>query len=138
MFERQGWERVLDWCEDNTSRVYLAEVCEWLSTLGFMNRDDPPAQWRLDGKTSRGNMTMSFETINFIARFDSLGLQAYDYPTIEQFLDNHMNDDDPEQMTAVILPYNDGGTAQRTQMAIEGRILQGISLEINLVRFSDR
>ncbi|KAJ0699744.1 hypothetical protein HanOQP8_Chr10g0359501 [Helianthus annuus] len=27
MFKRLGWERVLDWCEDNTSRIYLSEVC---------------------------------------------------------------------------------------------------------------
>ncbi|KAJ0694064.1 hypothetical protein HanPI659440_Chr15g0604511 [Helianthus annuus] len=32
-FEELGWERVLDWCEDITSRVYLTTVCEWLSTL---------------------------------------------------------------------------------------------------------
>ncbi|MFS7904919.1 hypothetical protein Hanom_Chr01g00041681 [Helianthus anomalus] len=31
-FEKLGWERVLDWCEDITTRVYLAAVCEWLST----------------------------------------------------------------------------------------------------------
>ncbi|KAF5778222.1 hypothetical protein HanXRQr2_Chr12g0545021 [Helianthus annuus] len=43
MFERQGWERVLDWCEDNTSRVYSAEVCVWLASLRFMNKDCPPA-----------------------------------------------------------------------------------------------
>ncbi|KAJ0480466.1 hypothetical protein HanIR_Chr13g0632001 [Helianthus annuus] len=138
MFERQGWERVLDWCEDNTSRVYLAEVCEWLASLRFMNKDGPPAQWRLVGKTSRVEMTMSFETINCIVRFDSLEVQVYDYPTIEQFLDNHANGDDPEQMTAAILPYNDGGAAQRTQMTVEGRILQGIFLENVLVRFGDR
>ncbi|KAJ0765951.1 hypothetical protein HanPI659440_Chr08g0309691 [Helianthus annuus] len=67
MFERQGWERVLDWCEDNTSRVYLADVCEWLASLRFMNRDGPPAQWRLVGRISRGEMTTSFKTINCIA-----------------------------------------------------------------------
>ncbi|KAJ0770757.1 hypothetical protein HanPI659440_Chr07g0261311 [Helianthus annuus] len=31
-FEKIGWERVLDWCEDITTRVYLASVCEWLLT----------------------------------------------------------------------------------------------------------
>ncbi|KAJ0495278.1 hypothetical protein HanIR_Chr12g0607091 [Helianthus annuus] len=103
-----------------------------------MNKDGPPAQWKLVGKTSRGNMTMSFETINCKTRFDSLGVQAYDYPTIEQFLDNHMNGDDPEQMTVAILPYNDGGAALRTQITVEGRILQGISLENVMVRFGDR
>ncbi|MFS7988027.1 hypothetical protein Hanom_Chr11g01029721 [Helianthus anomalus] len=59
-------------------------------------------------------MTMSCETINCITRFDSLGAQAYDYPTIEKFLDNNMNGDDLEQMIAAILPYNDGGVALRT------------------------
>ncbi|MFS7984193.1 hypothetical protein Hanom_Chr11g00983641 [Helianthus anomalus] len=40
-FEGVGWERVLDWCEDITLRVYLAVVCEWLSTLRFVNGDGP-------------------------------------------------------------------------------------------------
>ncbi|KAJ0568767.1 hypothetical protein HanHA300_Chr05g0158591 [Helianthus annuus] len=42
MFERLGWERVSDWCEDNTSRIYLLEVCEWLASLRFRNKDGPP------------------------------------------------------------------------------------------------
>ncbi|KAJ0716475.1 hypothetical protein HanPI659440_Chr13g0513161 [Helianthus annuus] len=46
MFKRLGWERVLDWCEDNTSRVYLSEVCEWLASLRFRNKDGTPDQWR--------------------------------------------------------------------------------------------
>ncbi|KAJ0727778.1 hypothetical protein HanOQP8_Chr07g0241621 [Helianthus annuus] len=37
MFERQGWEKVLYWCEDNTSWVYFEEVCEWLASLRFRN-----------------------------------------------------------------------------------------------------
>ncbi|KAJ0761300.1 hypothetical protein HanOQP8_Chr04g0148241 [Helianthus annuus] len=83
-------------------------------------------------------MTMSFETINCIARFDSLGVQAYAYPAIEHFLDNHANSFDPDKMIEAILPYNDGGAAARNQITVEGRILQGISLENVLVRFDDR
>ncbi|KAM0035128.1 hypothetical protein Hdeb2414_s0015g00442761 [Helianthus debilis subsp. tardiflorus] len=138
MFGRLCWERVLDWCEDNTSRVYLSEVCEWLASLRFRNKDGPPNQWRLIGTTSRGEMTMSFETINCIARFDSLGVQAYDYPTIKQFLDNHANTHDPDGMTEAILPYNDGGVAARSHLTVEGKILQGISLENVMVWFGDR
>ncbi|MFS7980420.1 hypothetical protein Hanom_Chr10g00939261 [Helianthus anomalus] len=77
MFERQGSERVLDWCEYNTSQVYLAE--------------------------------------------------AYDYPAVEHFLDNHAKNHDLEGMTASILPYNDGGVAARRHLMVEGKILQGIS-----------
>ncbi|KAJ0707790.1 hypothetical protein HanRHA438_Chr09g0403961 [Helianthus annuus] len=137
MFEHQGWERVLDCCEDNTSRVYLAEVCEWLASLKFRNRNDTPDQWRLVSTTSRGEMTMSFETINCIARY-SLGVQAYDYPNIEHFLDNLANSHDPDKMTEAILPYNDGRAAARSQMTVEGKILEGISLENVLLRFGDR
>ncbi|XP_035845639.1 uncharacterized protein LOC110933891 [Helianthus annuus] len=138
MFERLGWESVLDWCEDNTSRIYLSEVCEWLSTLRLVNKNESPSQWKLVGKTTRGNMTMSFETMNRIARFDSLGAQAYDYPTIEQFLDNHMNPNDVDQLTDVILPTHQGGEMKRKQMSLEGKILQGISVENILARFGDR
>ncbi|MFS7930009.1 hypothetical protein Hanom_Chr04g00339111 [Helianthus anomalus] len=41
MFERLSWEIVLDWSEDNTSRVYLSEVCEWLASLCFRIKDGP-------------------------------------------------------------------------------------------------
>ncbi|MFS7986733.1 hypothetical protein Hanom_Chr11g01013751 [Helianthus anomalus] len=44
-FEELGWERVLDRCEDITSWVYLAVVCEWLSTLRFVNDDEPAPMW---------------------------------------------------------------------------------------------
>ncbi|KAJ0804284.1 hypothetical protein HanPI659440_Chr02g0036271 [Helianthus annuus] len=138
MFERLGWESVLDWCEDKTSRIYLSEVCEWLSTLKLVNKNESPSQWKLVGKTTRGNMTMSFETMNCIARFDSLGVQAYDYPSIEHFLDNHLNNNDAEQLLDIILPFNKGGELKRKQMSLEGKILQGISVENILARFGDR
>ncbi|XP_035832905.1 golgin subfamily A member 6-like protein 22 [Helianthus annuus] len=138
MFERLGWESVLDWCEDNTSRIYLSEVCEWLSTLKLVNKNESPSQWKLVGKTTRGSMTMSFETMNRIARFDSLGVQAYDYPSIEQFLDNHLNNNDFEQLLDIILPTHQGGEMKRKQMSREGKILQGISVENILARFGDR
>ncbi|MFS7903393.1 hypothetical protein Hanom_Chr01g00023481 [Helianthus anomalus] len=51
MFERLGWEQVLDWCEDITSRVYLTAVCEWLASLRFRNKDGPPSTWELVGDT---------------------------------------------------------------------------------------
>ncbi|MFS7951222.1 hypothetical protein Hanom_Chr07g00592371 [Helianthus anomalus] len=54
MFERLGWEIVLDWCEDITPRVYLASVCEWLASLRFENKDGPPHTWKLVGDTRRG------------------------------------------------------------------------------------
>ncbi|MFS7953726.1 hypothetical protein Hanom_Chr07g00621991 [Helianthus anomalus] len=74
MFEHLGWERVLDWCEDNTSRIYLSKVCEWLASLRFQNKDGPPEQWKLVGTTSRGEMIMAFEIMNCITRFNSLGV----------------------------------------------------------------
>ncbi|XP_035837089.1 uncharacterized protein LOC118485000 [Helianthus annuus] len=138
MFERLGWESVLDWCEDNTHRIYLSEVCEWLSTLKLVNKNESPSQWKLVGKTSRGNMTMSFETMNRIAGFDSLGVQAYDYPSIENFLDNHLNINDTEQLIDIILPTHPGGDMKRKHMSLEGKILQGISVENILARFGDR
>ncbi|KAF5791542.1 hypothetical protein HanRHA438_Chr09g0407801 [Helianthus annuus] len=96
MFERLGWERVLDWCEDITSRVYLASVCEWLASLRFEKKDGLPHTWKLVGDTGRGQMVMSFETMNCIARFDSLRDDEYTYYTIDQFLDNKMNAADPD------------------------------------------
>ncbi|KAJ0745792.1 hypothetical protein HanOQP8_Chr05g0170251 [Helianthus annuus] len=83
-------------------------------------------------------MTMSFETINCIARFDSLGVQAYHYPRMEHFFDNKENNHDPEGMIESVLPYNDGGVAAQSHLTVEGKILQGISLENIMVQFGDR
>ncbi|KAJ0715184.1 hypothetical protein HanPI659440_Chr13g0498171 [Helianthus annuus] len=138
MFERLGWERVLDWCEDNAPRRYLTTVCEWLSSLWFLNKDGPANTWQLVGDMGRGQMVMSFETMNCIARFDSLGIDAYDYPSINRFFDNKMNTDDPEGMTRSVLPFSDGGVPLKSHLSVEGKILQGISLENIMVRFGDR
>ncbi|MFS7916882.1 hypothetical protein Hanom_Chr03g00182581 [Helianthus anomalus] len=67
MFERLGWERVLDWCEDNTPRIY------------FM-----------------------------------VG------------------------MAGSVLPFFDGEPPLRSHLSVEGKILQGISLENIMVQFGDR
>ncbi|KAF5812430.1 hypothetical protein HanXRQr2_Chr04g0192511 [Helianthus annuus] len=66
-FERLGWERVLDWCEGATQRVYPKAVTEWLSTLRLENAEENPALWRLVGETAKGTMVMSFDTMNQIA-----------------------------------------------------------------------
>ncbi|MFS7985053.1 hypothetical protein Hanom_Chr11g00993841 [Helianthus anomalus] len=100
MFERLGWER----------------VCECLATLKFQKKDGPSEQWRLVGTTSRGEMTKSFEIINCITRFDSLGVQAYDYPMMEHFFDNKANHHDPEGMIESVLPYNDGEVAAESHL----------------------
>ncbi|MFS7963279.1 hypothetical protein Hanom_Chr08g00736251 [Helianthus anomalus] len=70
-FEELEWERVLDWCEDITSRVYLAAVCEWLSTLRFVNEDGPASTWQFISNIGNNQMTMSFEHMN--ARFWGFG-----------------------------------------------------------------
>ncbi|MFS7973649.1 hypothetical protein Hanom_Chr09g00859131 [Helianthus anomalus] len=138
MFERLGWERVLEWYEDITSRAYLASVCEWLASLRFENEDGPPHTWKLVGATGRGQMVMSFETMNCIACFDLLRDDEYTYYTIDQFLDIKMNAADPGGMGQATLPHSDGGAALRIHLSVEGKILQNISLEDIMVRFGDR
>ncbi|KAJ0478993.1 hypothetical protein HanHA300_Chr13g0505961 [Helianthus annuus] len=63
-FEKLGWERILGWCEDITTRVYLAAVCEWLSTLRFENSDGPAPTWQLIGNFGKNQMITSFEHMN--------------------------------------------------------------------------
>ncbi|MFS7948214.1 hypothetical protein Hanom_Chr06g00557331 [Helianthus anomalus] len=103
MFERLGWERVLDWCEDNTPRICLTAVCEWLASLRFINKDGLPSTWKLDGL----------------------------------YFDNKTNMDDPEGMIRSVLPYSDGGAPLKSHLSVEGKILQGISLENIMERFGD-
>ncbi|KAM0045988.1 hypothetical protein Hdeb2414_s0009g00310441 [Helianthus debilis subsp. tardiflorus] len=137
-FEGLDWERVLDWCEDITSRVYLATVCEWLSTLRFINIDGTTPTWQLVGNIGKNQMVMSLEYMNAIALFDSLGVEAYDYYDIDPFLDNKMKTVDPDGMLAAVLLGSGGTSDSRNDLSLEGRILQGISLENLMVRFGDR
>ncbi|KAM0013444.1 hypothetical protein Hdeb2414_s0043g00741041 [Helianthus debilis subsp. tardiflorus] len=137
-FEELGWERVLDWCEDITSRVYLAAVYEWLSTLRFENSDGPAPTWQLIGNIAKNQMIMSFEHMNAIARFDSLVVEAYDYYDYDHFLDNKTNTAYPDQMLASIFPGSGGAGKSRNDLSLEGRILQGISIENIMVWFRDR
>ncbi|KAM0046409.1 hypothetical protein Hdeb2414_s0009g00315891 [Helianthus debilis subsp. tardiflorus] len=125
-FEELGWERVLDWCEDITSRAYLAAVCEWLSTLRFENSDGPAPTWQLIGNIGKNQLIMSFEHMNAIARFDSLGVEAYNYYDYDRFLDNKTNTADPDQMLASVLLGPGGAGESRNDLSLEGRILQGI------------
>ncbi|MFS7997435.1 hypothetical protein Hanom_Chr12g01141741 [Helianthus anomalus] len=67
-FEGLSWERVLDWCEDITSKVYLVAVCEWLRTLRFVNMDGPAPTWQLIGNIGKNQMVMLFEHMNAISR----------------------------------------------------------------------
>ncbi|MFS8018756.1 hypothetical protein Hanom_Chr15g01395791 [Helianthus anomalus] len=82
-------------------------------------------------------MIMSFEHMNSIARFDSLGVEAYDYYDYDRFLDNKTNTADPDQMFATVLPGSRGAWESRNDLSLEGRIYQGISLENVMVRFGD-
>ncbi|MFS7953727.1 hypothetical protein Hanom_Chr07g00622001 [Helianthus anomalus] len=41
-------------------------------------------------------------------------------------------------MIVSVLPYNDGGVAAKNHLTVEGKNLQGISLENIMVRFGDR
>ncbi|MFS8022465.1 hypothetical protein Hanom_Chr16g01439761 [Helianthus anomalus] len=82
-------------------------------------------------------MTMSFETMNCITRFDSIGVQAYDDPTMDRFFDNKANEEDPEGIIESVLVYSDGGAAMKSQLIVEGKILEGISLKNIMVRFGD-
>ncbi|KAJ0724684.1 hypothetical protein HanPI659440_Chr12g0450311 [Helianthus annuus] len=117
-FEELGWERVLDWCEDITSRVYLAAVCEWLSTLRFENSDGPTPTWKLIANIGKNQMIMSFEHMNVIARFDSLGVEAYDYYDYDRLLDNKTNIANPDQMLADVLPGSRGTGESRNYFSL--------------------
>ncbi|KAJ0715131.1 hypothetical protein HanPI659440_Chr13g0497551 [Helianthus annuus] len=48
------------------------------------------------------------------------------------------NDHDPEGIVESVLPYNDGGVVAKSHFTVEGKIIQGISLENVMVWFGDR
>ena len=76
-FERLGWLKALDWCVGIPTKVYLQAVTAWMESLKLDREDDNPYNWRLIGDVGRRKMIMSFETLNQIAEFDSLGVGEY-------------------------------------------------------------
>ncbi|KAF5803405.1 hypothetical protein HanXRQr2_Chr06g0270931 [Helianthus annuus] len=98
----------------------------------------PTSTWQLVGNIGKNQMVMSFEHMNVIARFDSQWVDAYDYYDIDHLLDNKMNTADPDGKLASVLPASGGMSESRNDLSLEGRILQGISLENVMVRFGDR
>ena len=102
-FQALGWERALDWMEGATPRVYLTAVTNWLASLKFENKHDHPSRWRLVGDTGRGNMVMSFDTMNRIADFDSLGTDRFTYYAYDSFLSPNTIATDPENMVDIVL-----------------------------------
>ncbi|KAJ0807794.1 hypothetical protein HanLR1_Chr00c1073g0788861 [Helianthus annuus] len=137
-FERLGWERVLDWCEGVTPRVFLKAVTNWYASLRLENEDEHPSQWRLVGDTGKGSMTMSFETMNQIANFDSLGVDNYFYYSTNTFWSSELVQADPVGLLEITLPNYTTGRYDRNHMSCEGKILQNISLENIMVRLGDR
>ncbi|KAF5772057.1 hypothetical protein HanXRQr2_Chr13g0572301 [Helianthus annuus] len=137
-FGRIGWERVLDWVEGTTPKVYLKVVTKWLSTLKLENADENSARWRLKGDTSKGTMAMSLQTMNQIANFDSLGEGSYSYYETRLFWEGHVVQADPINLVDATLANYTSGQFNRIHLSVEGKILQNISLENIMVRLGDR
>ncbi|KAF5759146.1 hypothetical protein HanRHA438_Chr16g0749951 [Helianthus annuus] len=123
-FERLGWERVLDWVEDATPKVYLKKVTEWLATLRLEHADEEPSRWRLKGETSKGTMVMSFQTMNRVANFDSLSEGSYSYNETGHFWEGHVVQTDLIDLVNATLPnYTEGEQYNRVHLSVEGKIL---------------
>ncbi|KAJ0715207.1 hypothetical protein HanPI659440_Chr13g0498461 [Helianthus annuus] len=138
-FERLGWERVLDWVEDVTPKVYLKEVTEWLAILRLEHADEEPSRWRLNGETSKGTMVMSFQTMNRVTNFDSLSEGSYSTYETRHFWEGHVVQTDPIDLVNATLPnYTGGEQYNRAHLSVEGKILQNIFLENVMVRLGDR
>ncbi|KAF5772326.1 hypothetical protein HanXRQr2_Chr13g0575581 [Helianthus annuus] len=138
-FERLGWERVLDWVEDVTPKVYIKEVTEWLAILRLEHADEEPSRWRLKGEISKGTMVMSFQTMNRVTNFDSLSEGSYSTYETRHFWEGHVVQTDPLDLVNATLPnYTGGEQYNRAHLSVEGKILQNIFLENVMVRLGDR
>ncbi|KAM0050087.1 hypothetical protein Hdeb2414_s0008g00293531 [Helianthus debilis subsp. tardiflorus] len=123
-FERLGWERIFDWVEDATPKVYLKEVTEWLATLRLEHADEELSRWKLKGETSKGVMVMSFQTMNQIANFDSLSEGSYIYYEIWHLWENNVIQADQSGLVNTTLPnYTEDEQYNRTHLSVEGKIL---------------
>ncbi|KAJ0715437.1 hypothetical protein HanPI659440_Chr13g0501131 [Helianthus annuus] len=101
-------------------------------------RDENPASWRLKGDTSKGTMAMSFQTMNQIENFDSLGEGSYSYYETRLFLEGHVVQPNPINLVDATLANYTSGQFNRIHLSVAGKILQNISLENILVRLGDR
>ncbi|KAK9060314.1 hypothetical protein SSX86_021018 [Deinandra increscens subsp. villosa] len=81
-FEALGWEAVLKCYDGEKSKLYMDEIEEWVSTLK-LHVGKGPAQTKLTGWVNGDKITMSFESLNQIAKFDSKAAKNYVYPSLD-------------------------------------------------------
>ncbi|KAJ0923582.1 hypothetical protein HanPSC8_Chr05g0217661 [Helianthus annuus] len=83
-FEALGWEAALSCYDGESERLYLDDVQQWVGTLKLDPGRRPPKTMSLTGRAGGVDVTMSMETLNEIARFDSKPVSQYSYPTEEE------------------------------------------------------
>ncbi|MFS7969708.1 hypothetical protein Hanom_Chr09g00812361 [Helianthus anomalus] len=83
-FEALGWEAALSCYDGESERLYLDDVQQWVGTLKLDPVRRPPKIMSLTGRAGEVDVTMSMETLNEIARFDSKPASQYSYPTEEE------------------------------------------------------
>ncbi|MFS7955860.1 hypothetical protein Hanom_Chr07g00647731 [Helianthus anomalus] len=98
------------------------------------NADESSVLWRLVGDTTKGSMVMSFNILNRIANFDSLGVGSYYYYDTNLFLHLRLVQADPVNLVELTLPNYTTGEYNWIHLSVEGKILQNISLENVMVR----
>ncbi|KAK9052264.1 hypothetical protein SSX86_028892 [Deinandra increscens subsp. villosa] len=80
-FKALGWEAALKCHDRETKKLYAEEIEDWVATLKLY-QGSSPSKVRLEGYVNDVKVTMSFDTLNEIAKFDSKGSKRYVYPDL--------------------------------------------------------
>ncbi|MFS8025285.1 hypothetical protein Hanom_Chr16g01473171 [Helianthus anomalus] len=80
-FRALGWEAALSCYDKDNKNLFMDEIQEWMATLKC-NRYDKPSQMKLTCKVNGIKVEMSFDTLQKLAKYDSLPARDYIIPMV--------------------------------------------------------
>ncbi|KAJ0805316.1 hypothetical protein HanPI659440_Chr02g0048531 [Helianthus annuus] len=137
-FRALGWEAALSCYDKDNKNLFKDEIQEWMATL-TCNKYDKPSQMKLTGTVNGIDVEMSFNTLEKLARYDSLPACDYTIPSLDDFLlkpEAHPRWND--MLEALFLPGTFSGTLYRRYLKIEVKLLLTICILNVIPRRGDK
>ncbi|KAK9049070.1 hypothetical protein SSX86_031963 [Deinandra increscens subsp. villosa] len=131
-FKALGWEAALKTYDGESKRLYMEEIEDWVATL-TLHVGTSPSKVKLEGWVNETKVTMSFDTLNAIAKFDSKGSNKYVYPDLE---DLYFNPDKHSTWNMMLddlfVPGADRGNLHREELKLKPKLVHLI-LQHNII-----
>ncbi|MFS7916047.1 hypothetical protein Hanom_Chr02g00172491 [Helianthus anomalus] len=116
------WEAALSCYDKDNKNLFIDEIQEWMATLKC-NKYDRPSQMKLTGEVNGIKVEMSFDTLQKLAKFDSMPAHDYTIPSLDDLLikpESHPSWND--MLAALFLPNTYSGTLYRKKLKIEAKL----------------